>query len=99
MLSLLVRVITITRSTLIKRVSLLVPLDERASFRALEEDGFILSFSEDPESVGAVPLEPIPDILVVDIGRIGIEHQVSFVDWCKSVEIPVVAVISHDNIS
>ena len=99
MLLLLVRVITITRGTLVKRVSLLVPLDERANFRALEEDGFILSFSEDPEVLEAVPLDPSPDILVVDIGGIGIEHQVAFVDWCKSMEIPVLAVMSHDNIS
>lgn len=99
MLSTLVRVITITRGTLVKRVSLLVPLDERASFRALEEDGFILSFSEDTEGLEAVPLDPGPDILVLDIGGIGIEHQVSFVDWCKSMEIPVLAVISPDNIS
>ena len=100
MLLRLVRVITITRTrgTLVKRVSLLVPLDERANFRALEEDGFILSFSEDLGALEAVPLEHSPDILVVDIGGIGI-NQVAFVDWCKSMAIPVLAVMSHDNIS
>ena len=76
---------------------MLASLDERANVRPLEEDGFILSFSQDPEVIEAIPLEDTPDLLMVDLGVLPREDLGAFVQRCKNIEIPVLAMVSEEN--
>ena len=75
---------------------MLAALDERANFWPLEEDGFILSFSQDPEVIEAIPLEDTPDLLMVDLGILPLEDQEAFVQRCKNIEIPVLVMVSEE---
>jgi DNA-binding response OmpR family regulator len=80
-----------------KRILLLASPDERASFSPLEEDGFILSFSQDPGVIEAIPLEDIPDLLMVELGILPMDDQGAFIQRCKNVEIPVLAMVPEEN--
>lgn len=80
-----------------KRILLLASLDERANFRPLEEDGFILSFSQDPAVIEAIPLEDTPDLLMVDLGILPQEDQGAFIQRCKNIEVPILAIVSEEN--
>ena len=80
-----------------KRILVLASLDERANFRPLEDDGFILSFSQDPGVIEAIPLEDTPDLLLVDLGILPVEDQGAFVQRCKSLEVPVLAIVPEED--
>jgi len=80
-----------------KRILLLTSIDERANFRPLEDDGFILSFSQDPGVIEAIPLEDTPDLLMVDFGVLPSEDQVDLIQRCKNIEIPILAMIPEGN--
>jgi DNA-binding response OmpR family regulator len=76
---------------------LLASLDERASFRPLEEDGFILSFSQDLGVLDTIPLEDTPNLLLVDLGLLPQEDQGAFIQRCKNIEVPLLAIVSDEN--
>lgn len=78
---------------------LLASLDERASFRPLEEDGFILSFSQDLGVLDTIPLEDTPNLLLVDLGLLPQEDQGAFIQRCKNIEVPLLAIVSDENSS
>ena len=72
---------------------LLTSPDERPNFRPLENDGFILSFSQDPEVIDTIPQEETPSLLVLDPDILPPDSLVSFARRCKDVEIPVLALV------
>ena len=80
-----------------KRILLLASPDERANFRPLEDDGFILSFSQDPGVIEAIPSEDTPNLLMVDLGILPVEDLGSFIQRCKNIEIPVLAIVPEAN--
>ena len=63
----------------------------------LEEDGFILSFSQDLEVIDALPLEDTPNLLILKLAILPPEDLAAFVQRCKSIEIPVLAVIGEED--
>jgi DNA-binding response OmpR family regulator len=80
-----------------KQILLIASLDERPNFRPLEDDGFILSFSQDPGVIEAVPLEDTPNLLMMDLDIFPAKDLVLFVQRCKNIEIPVLAIVSEEN--
>lgn len=80
-----------------KRILLLASLDARANFTPLEEDGFTLSFSQDPLVIEAIPQEDIPDLLVVNLALFTNEAQRAFVQRCKNAKLPILAVVPEAN--
>ena len=80
-----------------KRILLLAALDERANFRPLEDDGFILSFSQDPRVLDGILLEDTPDLLMVDLGILPVEGQRSFIQHCKNIQVSVIVMIPEEN--
>ena len=63
----------------------------------LEDDGFILSFSQDPEVIDAIPLEDTPNLLILKLAILPPEDRAAFIQHCKSIEIPVLAVIGEED--
>ena len=63
----------------------------------LEDDGYILSFSQDPEVIEAIPLEDTPNLLVVELSVLPPEDRAAFIQHCKSNGIPVLAMISEQD--
>ncbi|MQF48706.1 response regulator transcription factor [SAR202 cluster bacterium AC-647-N09_OGT_505m] len=81
----------------VKRILLLAALDERANFRPLEDDGFILSFSQDPRVLENIPLEETPNLLMVDLGILPVEDQAFLIQHCKNIEVSVIVMIPEEN--
>ena len=79
-----------------KRILILTPLDERLRFTSLEEQGFILSFSQDPSVVQAIPLEDMPDLVVLDFSLLAPEDQRPFVERCKEEQIILLTVVAEE---
>lgn len=79
-----------------KRILLLTSLDERLQFRSLEEEGFILSFSQDPSVVQAIPLEDTPDLVVLDLSLLSPEDQRPFVERCKEEQVILLAMVPEE---
>ena len=81
-----------------RRILLLAPQDERGSFRPLEEEGFTLSLYQEPLIVVEdIPLEESPDLVVVDIALMPAEDLSAFLQRCKEVQLPVLAVVSQEH--
>ena len=80
-----------------RRILLLAPQDERGSFRPLEEEGFTLSLYQEPLIVEEIPLEESPDLVVVDIALMPTEDLTAFLQRCKEVHLPVLAVVSQEH--
>ena len=80
-----------------KRILLLTSLEERISFVPLEKDGFILSFFQDLEVIGDIPLEDLPDLLILDIDIFRSDPRGYLIQRCKEMEIPVVLLVSEEN--
>ena len=80
-----------------RRILLLAPQDERGSFRPLEEEGFTLSLYHEPLIVEEIPLEESPDLVVVDIALMPTEDLSAFLQRCKEVQLPVLAVVSQEH--
>ena len=80
-----------------RRILLLAPQDERGSFRPLEEEGFTLSLYQEPLIVEEIPLEESPDLVVVDIALMPAEDLSAFLQRCKEVQLPVLAVVSQEH--
>ncbi len=80
-----------------RRILLLAPQDERGSFRPLEEEGFTLSLYQEPLIVEEIPLEESPDLVVVDIALMPTEDLSAFLQRCKEVHLPVLAVVSQEH--
>ena len=80
-----------------RRILLLAPQDERGSFRPLEEEGFTLSLYQEPLIVEEIPLEESPDLVVVDIALMPAEDLSVFLQRCKEVQLPVLAVVSQEH--
>ncbi len=80
-----------------RRILLLAPQDERGSFRPLEEEGFTLSLYQEPLIVEEIPLEESPDLVVVDIALMPAEDLSTFLQRCKEVQLPVLAVVSQEH--
>ena len=80
-----------------RRILLLAPQDERGSFRPLEEEGFTLSLYQEPLIVEEIPLEESPDLVVVDIALMPTEDLSAFLQRCKEVQLPVLAVVSQEH--
>jgi DNA-binding response OmpR family regulator len=78
---------------------LLTSPDERTNFIPLEDDGYVLSFSQNPEDIDAISLEDSPNLLIVDLAIIPKEERVAFVQRCKNVEIPILALVSEEDSS
>ena len=62
---------------------------------SLENDGYILSFSQDPEVIDAIPLEDSPNLLMLELAILPQEDRVAFIQRCKSIEIPVLAMVAE----
>jgi DNA-binding response OmpR family regulator len=78
---------------------LLTSPDERTNFIPLEDDGYVLSFSQNPEDIDAISLEDSPNLLIVDLAIIPKEERAAFVQRCKNVEIPILALVSEEDYS
>ncbi len=80
-----------------RRILLLAPQDERGSYRPLEEEGFILSLYQEPLIVEDIPLEESPDLIVLDLASMPAEDLSAFLQRCKEVQLPVLAVVSQEH--
>ena len=80
-----------------RRILLLAPQDDRGSYRPLEEEGFTLSLHQEPLIVEDIPLDESPDLVVVDIALMPAEDLSAFLQRCKEVQIPVLAVVSQEH--
>ncbi len=80
-----------------RRILLLAPQDERGSYRPLEEEGFILSLYQEPLIVEDIPLEESPDLVVLDLASMPTEDLSAFLQRCKEVQLPVLAVVSQEH--
>ena len=80
-----------------RRILLLAPQDERDSYRPLEEEGFILSLYQEPLIVEDIPLEESPDLVVLDLASMPAEDLSAFLQRCKEVQLPVLAVVSQEH--
>ena len=80
-----------------RRILLLAPQDDRGSYRPLEEEGFTLSLYQEPLIVEEIPLDESPDLVVVDIALMPTEDLSAFLQRCKEVQIPVLAVVSQEH--
>ena len=80
-----------------RRILLLAPQDDRGSYRPLEEEGFTLSLYQEPLIVEDIPLDESPDLVVVDIALMPAEDLSAFLQRCKEVQIPVLAVVSQEH--
>ena len=80
-----------------RRILLLAPQDERGSYRPLEEEGFILSLYQEPLIVEDIPLEESPDLVVLDLASMPTEDVGTFLQRCKEVQLPVLAVVSQEH--
>ncbi len=80
-----------------RRILLLAPQDDRGSYRPLEEEGFTLSLHQEPLIVEEIPLDESPDLVVVDIALMPAEDLSAFLQRCKEVQIPVLAVVSQEH--
>ena len=76
-----------------KRILLLAPLDERASFGPLEAEGFVLSWSQSLSAIAAMSLEDGADLLVVDLAILLPEGLGAFLQRCKEVQLPILAMV------
>lgn len=76
-----------------KRILLLVPEEEEARFRALEEESFVLTFSQNATVLEALSPEETPDLLLVDLGLLPQEGHGAFLQQCKGFRLPVLAVV------
>ena len=79
-----------------RRILLLAPQDDRGSYRPLEEEGFTLSLHQEPLIVEEIPLDESPDLVVVDIALMPAEDLSAFLQRCKEVQLPVLAVVSQE---
>jgi len=82
-----------------KRITLLTSPDERTNFIPLEDDGYIFSFSQNPEDIDTINLEDLPNLLIVELAIIPKEERAAFAQRCKKVGIPVLTLISKDDYS
>lgn len=80
-----------------KRILLLASPDERPNFKPLEDDGFIISISQSPQVIETIPLEDTPNLLMVDLSILPTEDMGIFIQRCKSLEIPLLAMIHEEN--
>ena len=80
-----------------RRILLLAPQDDRGSYRPLEEEGFTLSLYQEPLIVEEIPLDESPDLVVVDIALMPAEDLSAFLQRCKEVQLPVLAVVSQEH--
>ena len=80
-----------------RRILLLAPQDDRDSYRPLEEEGFTLSLYQEPLIVEEIPLDESPDLVVVDIALMPAEDLSAFLQRCKEVQLPVLAVVSQEH--
>ena len=80
-----------------RRILLLAPQDDRGSYRPLEEEGFTLSLYQEPLIVEDIPLDESPDLVVVDIALMPAEDLSAFLQRCKEVQLPVLAVVSQEH--
>jgi DNA-binding response OmpR family regulator len=80
-----------------RRILLLAPQDDRGSYRPLEEEGFTLSLHQEPLIVEEIPLDESPDLVVVDIALMPAEDLSAFLQRCKEVQLPVLAVVSQEH--
>jgi two-component system alkaline phosphatase synthesis response regulator PhoP len=80
-----------------KRILLLASPEERHNFKPLEDDGFIISISQSPQAIGTIPLEDTPNLLMVDLSMLPTEDIGMFIQRCKSLEIPVIAILHEEN--
>ena len=80
-----------------RRILLLAPQDDRGSYRPLEEEGFTLSLYKEPLIVEEIPLDESPDLVVVDIALMPAEDLSAFLQRCKEVQLPVLAVVSQEH--
>ena len=69
----------------------------RASFRTLEEDSFILSFSEDLSAIESVLMEDTPDMMVIDMANLSLENQRPFIQRCKELRVPTLALVPQES--
>ena len=76
-----------------KRILLLAPLDERASFGPLEAEGFVISWSQSLSAIAAMSLEDGADLLVVDLAILLPEGLGAFLQRCKEVQLPILAMV------
>ena len=67
--------------------------EERVNYAPLEDEGFILSFSEDPSALETIYLEDTPDLLLVDLGMLPLEERRPFIQRCKEAQVPVVGMV------
>ncbi|MBF8268180.1 MAG: two-component system, OmpR family, alkaline phosphatase synthesis response regulator PhoP [Dehalococcoidia bacterium] len=79
------------------RILFLTPLDEGAAFTSLREDGFILSFSQDPSVIETILLEDTPDLVALDLATLSPESQRPFVQRCKELQLPVLALVPQES--
>ena len=79
-----------------RRILLLAPQDDRGSYRPLEEEGFTLSLHQEPLIVEEIPLDESHDLVVVDIALMPAEDLSAFLQRCKEVQLPVLAVVSQE---
>jgi two-component system alkaline phosphatase synthesis response regulator PhoP len=70
---------------------------ERASFRSLEEDNFILTFSQDLSAIESVLMEDTPDLMVIDLTVLSPENQRPFIQRCKELRIPTMALVPQES--
>ena len=61
----------------------------------LEDDGYILSFSQDPEVIDTIPLEDTPNLLMIELAILPPEDRAAFIQRCKNIEIPVLALVAE----
>ena len=80
-----------------RRILLLAPQDDRGSYRPLEEEGFTLSLHQEPLIVEEIPLDESHDLVVVDIALMPAEDLSAFLQRCKEVQLPVLAVVSQEH--
>ena len=79
------------------RILLLTPPEGRPSFSALENDGLIVSYADDPDVVESIPLEEAPNLLLLDLSLVPPGSLGVFARRCREAALPILALVPRES--
>ena len=79
------------------RILLLTSPDERPSFSSLENNGLVVSYAHDPQEIEAIPLEEVPNLLLVDLSLLAPGAMGAFAQRCREADLPILALVPSES--
>ena len=76
-----------------RQILLVVPKDKQDSFIKLEEQGFVLSTSEETESLHERIVDNPPSLLMLDLASFWADQCISVIESCNQNHIPVLGIV------